>query len=330
MSEWAETGLGERWRRLHPGWRTAAVFAGVAVLSLAVPNTLVEGLSRAFGLPRVSALLQPPIGYAGRAALALLVGWLAAVGFAVHGWSRERAPGGPLGVWVDGEAVGDDPLRVEPLAAARDLGARFDESPYLAPPPPTPDARLDPDSTLAEPKWRAGAAEAIVRTDDWDREVQAHWEAQAAAVTVEEHEPSVAADSVQPGNAAEQWDGPAEVEAEAPLAREVCASLEDGEEPVAGPVEEVAVPVPVLSRNAGAEENEDEIDDERSWADLARRLPVRPDAPDEPLPTTAELLDRLTRAAVRRAPRPAPPRTVGAADPAAQIAEALGILREAG
>ena len=344
MTDWAETGLGERWRRLHPGWRTAAVFAIAALLTLALPNPLVEGMSRGTGLARLAPPVEPPIGLVGRLLLALVVGWAAAVGYALWGWSRARPPAGPVEVRVDGALVADDPLRVEALAADRDLGARFDESPYLAPPPPTPDARLDPDSTLADPRWQSGTAETIEQTDDWDRSVQAHWEAQADAVAAEQDGLPEPVEPLEPGNGAEQWDGPAEiadreaevgppdapeeVETQALSGDEVAAFDPHPADPVMEPAAARDVPAidppKVAAASLAATEQPDD------WTALARRLLPPREPSGEPLPTTAELLDRLTRAAVRRAPRPSPPRAGGADDPAAQIAEALQILRRAG
>lgn len=203
MSDWTTTDGGalSGWHRAPPGARTMIVFAGVAFVSLLIPNPVVEGVLSALGVPSLVSAAAPPIGLGGRVALALVAGWLAAFGYALSKWSAtDRAPA---------ERERDDSLRVEPLAAGRELGVRFDDSPYLAPPPPTPDARLDPDSTLGEPRWQAGMA--VEREDEWDRTVQERVRGHEDGDSVfAEHPVDLDAATAQPGNGAEQWDGPAE------------------------------------------------------------------------------------------------------------------------
>ena len=183
MNDWSTSGgtAWTAWHRAPPGARTAvvfvSVFVGVALVTLLTPSAPVV-----------------------RVAVALVAGWLAAFAFALFGWARAgRAQRGH-----------DDPLRVEPLVAGRELGVRFDESPYLAPPPPTPDARLDPDSTLGEPRWQPAAT--VQRTDDWDRTVQDRGHGDVDDVFAQ-HPVDLDAVTARPGNAAEQWDGVAEAPA---------------------------------------------------------------------------------------------------------------------
>lgn len=180
MSDWSTTGGGlvRSWHATPPAARTAIVFTAVTALALIIPNAPAQ-----------------------RVAVALAAGWLVAFGYAWSGWWRAGRTSGS----------GDDALRVEPLAAGRELGVRFDESPYLAPPapnpPPTPDARLDPDSTLAEPRWQAGAT--VERVDVWDRAAPEPVGEDAARLFADQPV-DPAAPEAQPGNAAEQWDGTAE------------------------------------------------------------------------------------------------------------------------
>ena len=335
MSDWTTTGGGvlRPWHRAPPGWRTAIVFAGVTFVSLLIPNPVVEGVLSGLGVSSVVTAAAPPIGLAGRVALALLAGWLAAFGYALFEWvAAGRAP-----------VERDDALRVEPLVAGRELGVRFDESPYLAPPPPpTPDARLDPDSTLGEPRWQAGVR--VEREDDWDRTVQervrGHEDADSAFA---EHPVDLDSPTAQPGNGAEQWDGLAEPvladdgqdEFDRRLA-ELDLTLAAEFAPVAPPVEEAAV-APVVEEPVAVSPDlpsGDRLTPTVTFADDVRpvtrspepRAQAEPEAVHAVEPSTDDLLVRLT---TLTAERRAPTRALEP-DAADRLADALRALRAVG
>lgn len=318
MSELAETNMRERWERSHPGVQTGAVFALVAALTLLAPGGLMDRVLDATGLSALLPPLAPPLGLNGRLAIAVAAGLVVALAYALWQWALERrrfARGTVLAIETD------DPLTVRPLAASRELGARFDESPYLDPapaaPPPTPDARLDPDSTLADPRWQVRQHDGLMdqpvaadplgedplttdevplidRGEGWDREAP---EPEDEWVPVVAHDDPVP----QPGNAAAQWDGEPE-EDELSVAP---AALQ--EEPVALPEPEAESPLSEEALAATIDSSE-----------------------DRELPSTEELLDRLSRAAVARGPgagtaRRAPDPLTGNA--AVDLANALAALR---
>lgn len=343
MSDWAGIGWGDRWRGLHPGWQTGAVFAVVAALTLIVPNSLVERVVVALDLPPPAA---PPIGLFGRLAFALAAGWLAAMAYALGQWVSARRPSSASNRATAG------PLTVEPLAAERELGARFDDSPYLAPSPPsppTPDARLDPDSTLADPRWQAGEdkglgdwedewdrklaeapdlpqddgqhdlddhpfpfkgeASAIDREEDWDREVPDRADSDGRVFADHPTDPSDPA--AQPGNGAEQWDGPAE--------------------PVGLPSED-AVPEDrwTVAPADELDARDRALEERREAAAEPEPEPIVAALPDRDLdnggPSVAELIERLNALAAGGARLPARART-GGNEAAERLAEALRALR---
>lgn len=345
MSDWTTTDgrALSGWHRAPPGARTAIVFVGVTFVSLLIPNAVVEGVLSGLGVPSLLPATAPPVGVAGRLALAVAAGWLVAFGYALFEWSAAgRAPV---------ERDRDDSLRVEPLVAGRELGVRFDESPYLAPPPPTPDARLDPGSTLGEPRWQTGAA--VEREDDWDRTVQerhraGEGESEGEGEVFAEHPVDLDAATAEPGNAAEQWDGPAD-EASGPVApaaaddeqdefdrRLVELSLARAADPVpaALPVEEAVEAVAAPDRPTG----DDRLTPTVIFADGVRPVTRSPAPPPlvEPIeptditsadePSTDDLLEKLmTLTAERRAPtRSLEP------DAADRLADALRTLRTVG
>lgn len=371
MSDWAglgqqdKWGLQDRWATLHPGWRTAAVFAVATLISLMIPNSLVEGLVGALGLPPPAT---PPVGFFGRVALALGTGWFAATLFATANLVRAGQPVAAVGR--------PDQLKVEPLAAERELGARFDDSPYLAPPPPTSDARLDPDSTLADPRWEEGRTPIADWDDEWDRqpaefasgedrptadeagdeltkatfEWEGNWDRavpdrQAPDAVPDQHEadtvfaehPTDPADpAAQPGKAAEQWDGPADEIA--PVEQAVAAEVD----PVDPPVEtapdwtirapdEQAVDEPVDELPAGELVGQEQVAAEPVVATAGQPFPATEafDATDNVGSSTAELIDRVNALAARGARLPARARATDG-DAAERIADALKALRATG
>lgn len=311
MTGWVETNWRDRATALHPGVQTAAVFAAAALLTVPIPNGVVEAAVTAVGLPALLPPTEPPIGYAGRAVLSVAAGLLAALLFATIQWLRERrANAEPAQSAAHDD---DDPLAVRPLAATLELGARFDDSPYLAPPPPTPDARLDPDSTMGDPRWQVPGEDGgeeedapvlIERGTAWDREApepEEEWNA----------EPPTVDDRPQPGNAAEQWDGEERRLGDA-------ADRTEPERRLRAVEEDSEIEAPALTESP-------ETDPQPAQPSP----PVMISVEDGALPSTDELLDRLTRAAERR-PNPAEaPRspTDGLGNAAAELAHALAALR---
>ena len=320
MTGWAETDWRARAAALPPGAQAALVLALGALTLAVVPGVFVDSMVNASGLPARLSTAPQQIGLPGRVLLCLAGGLVAALLFALLRWKEElRRSRRPGRIRV---AICDNPLAVEPLAAARDLGPRFDDSPYLVsvapnpPAPPTPDARIDPDSTMGDPRWQvpgedAGAAVPLIdRGAAWDRDAPKpaeKWQAKPPT----ERQP-------QPGTAAEQWDG---VERR----RSVRAERTEPEAASVGDADD---------------------EPETRMAELLRLLadarPIGPPAgpravaqdtpkdqpPSDELPSTDELLARLIRASVRRAEVPAPP-SPARGGAAAELAHAMAVLRSA-
>ena len=313
MTDWARTDWRTRADALPPPVQTAAVFAAVALLAALVPNGLVEGAVDAVHLPDLLPLTAPPIGLPGRLGLSVGAGLAAALAFAVARWLLE----GRAMAAAAGPALGDDPLAVRPLAAVRDLGPRFDEMPYLraddmgAPAPPTPDARIDPGSTMGDPRWTVpgssigpapgpSSTPLIEQDDDWDRDAPqpgSAWEGPPPALP----------DAPGPGNAAKQWDGPATSDAPPGAVDDVDASAPSAE--------------PTAIRVSPAIE-------EFLVAELARLEGAIDDGDVDDLPPTEELLARLTRASARWPGRAAPPPPAMAGRAADHLDRHIAILRE--
>lgn len=198
--------------------KAGAITLAAGLLSLTVPNFLFERLSVALGIAGIVPAAAPPIGYTGRAAIALATALIAGI-FAYIYFTRSRSQkqrsrfvpeANPSAEAKTGKSlaerlrrgIGDTlaPKATEwdakpaaadfrPLSPDRDLGPRFDDSPYLQdsslaygeakpaadgnledglvgggfvpmtpiPAPPHaeyPELELDPASTLSDPQWR--------------------------------------------------------------------------------------------------------------------------------------------------------------------------------
>ena len=385
MTGWAETSWSERADRSPPAAQAALLTLLGAAVAAVLPNGWVEALAGEAGGVRLV-----PVDLWDRVFLSVLAGLTVAAVYALVRWLGERRPARPAE-----DAAADHPLRVEPLAATRDLGPRFDDSPYLAPPPPTPpptpDARLDPDSTLADPRWRVpdarpsepeGWAAARSGHGAWlDEEVDGDMDGDAIRHAdldtpghggwTEEGEPSRLSmsgeDGDGPGADGEEWDRwvrdhepveakwvdePAHV---TPVAAEAERDATQPSVDAPPPADPAAPPPPPptpspFGRPRPAGEPWDGRERRRadigldwasrdSWPAGDRRHPpsAEPGREDPALPTTAELLDRLTRAAERvptpdpaadQAPRESP--AAPAAGPAAELQAAIEALRRAG
>lgn len=205
--------------------KAGALTLAAGVLSLLVPNILFEKLSLALGIAGVLPAAAPPIGYTARAVIALMTALVAGI-FAYLYFTRgnaqkqrkrfnldaakpaDAAKSGkslvgrlraglgdslaPKATEWDAKPAADD---FKPLDPERDLGPRFDESPYLQdsnlsygeasppaaahrddggvaidaamtpiPAPPHadyPELELDPASTLSDPQWRTRPVEEV-------------------------------------------------------------------------------------------------------------------------------------------------------------------------